>query len=123
MTQINQIISEEINKFVNNIILEKKSSKKTSKKSSKRTRKKGYKKNTDANLNTQDNANMSNFLDSDAINLSAIAQEIYPDHTPEGAQSQLRKKVKHIKSDSGSEYKIKDKEAEKINKVLSKFGL
>ena len=114
MKNINHVISEEIDKYIDNII--------TEKKASRRRRKKGYKKDTGANLNTQDNANMSHFLNSDAINLSAIAQEIYPDHTPEGAQSQLRKKVKHIKSDSGSEYKIKDKEAERINKVLSKFG-
>ena len=54
MKNINQVISEEIDKYIDNII--------TEKKASRRRRKKGYKKDTGANLNTQDNANMSHFL-------------------------------------------------------------
>jgi hypothetical protein len=59
-------------------------------------------------------------LDSDFINISAVAQEIYPDHTPEGAQSQLRKKVKGIENDNGSKYRLKKKEAYKIRRAIAK---
>lgn len=75
---------------------------------------------TNPNLNNQDSEDLINILDSPYVDLAAVAQDIYPDHTPEGAQSQLRKKVKGLKSDSGSTYKIKKKEAFKIRRALAK---
>ena len=74
---------------------------------------------TNPNLNAQDNEDLSNILDNPAIDLAAIAKKIYPDHTAQGAQSQLRKKVKGLRSDSGSKYKIKKKEAYKLRRILS----
>ena len=75
---------------------------------------------TNPNLNNQDSEDLIDILDSPYVDLAAVAQDIYPDHTPEGAQSQLRKKVKGLKSDSGSTYKIKKKEAFKIRRALAK---
>lgn len=75
---------------------------------------------TNPNLNAQDAEDISDILDSGYINIAAIAQDVYPDHTPEGAQSQLRKKIKGLTNDNGSPYKIKKKEAFKIRRSLAK---
>ena len=64
---------------------------------------------TNPNLTAQDAEDLSAILDSDYINLAAVAHDVYPDHTEEGAQSQLRKKVKGLTNDNGSKYKIKKK--------------
>ena len=63
---------------------------------------------------------MADILDSPFVDLAAVAKKVYPDHTPEGAQSQLRKKVKGLKNDNGSKYKIKKKEAFKIRRIIDK---
>lgn len=75
---------------------------------------------TNPNLNNQDAADLDTLIDSDLVNTAAVAHKLYPDHTPEGAQSQLRKKVKGIENDNGSKYKIKKKEADKIRKIIAK---
>jgi hypothetical protein len=75
---------------------------------------------TNPNLNNQDAEDLNSLIDSDYINTAAVAHELYPDHTPEGAQSQLRKKVKGLANDNGSKYKIKKKEAFKLRRILSK---
>lgn len=75
---------------------------------------------TNPNLTNQDAEDINKILDSDYINLAAVAQDVYPDHTRQGAQSQLRKKVKGLKSDSGSTYKLKKKEANKIRRAIAK---
>ena len=59
--------------------------------------------------------------DNDYINVAAVARELYPDHTPEGAQSQLRKKIKAVKNDNGSEYHLKQREASVIRRILNKI--
>lgn len=74
---------------------------------------------TNPNLNNQDAEDLNSILDSDFINVSAVAQKVYPDHTPQGAQSQLRKKIKGIENDNGSKYKLKKKEAFKIRRAIS----
>ena len=123
---IDKIINEEINSFLNeNGFFETKKKKAKEKKGPKETGKNAKKlknglrtdfnykldRETNPNLNNQDSEDLIDILD---------AQDIYPDHTPEGAQSQLRKKVKGLKSDSGSTYKIKKKEAFKIRRALAK---
>lgn len=75
---------------------------------------------TNPNLTNQDAEDLTKILDSDYINLAAVAHDVYPDHTKQGAQSQLRKKVKGLKSDSGSTYKLKKKEANKIRRAIAK---
>ena len=134
---LNRIISEEINRFLTEDIFGEEGKKKTSSKNKKKSadiKKKGKKltngrrgefdvktdRETNPNLNNQDAEDISSLLDSDYINLSAVAQDVYPDHTPEGAQSQLRKKVKHLKNDYGTPYKLKKKEANAILKAITK---
>ena len=75
---------------------------------------------TNPNLNNQDAKELADILDRPYVNVAAVAKDVYKDHTPEGAQSQLRKKVKGLKSDSGSTYKIKKKEANAIRRAISK---
>ena len=130
---IDKIITEEINNFINeDIFSEKKKSPKSHEehdivKKGKKLRN-GLRTDFDAkkervtnpNLNNQDAEDLNDILDSDFINLSAVAQELYPDHTKEGAQSQLRKKVKGIENDNGYRYKLKKKEAFKIRRAIAK---
>lgn len=73
------------------------------------------------NINSEDENEIRNTTDTDMLNIAALARKVYPDHTPEGAQSQLRKKIKGLKNDNGSEYHIKRKEAETVRKELSKL--
>lgn len=58
-------------------------------------------------------------LDNEYINLAAVARKLYPGHTKEGAQSQLRKKLKHLKSDSGSKYHLKKGEGSKLKSIIA----
>ena len=57
------------------------------------------------------------------INQAGIAYKMYPDLTPNGAQSKFRKKVKRLKTDSGNTYKFKEKEARRLNAILNKMGM
>lgn len=129
---INQIITEEINRYLNEDIFAEKA--KEPKKGPKDIVKKGKKlknglrtdynakreRETNPNLNNQDAEDLNDILDSDYIDVAALARDIYPDHTPEGAQSQLRKKIKGIENDTGSKYRLKKKEAYKIRRAIAK---
>lgn len=137
----NKLISEEINKFLNeDIIVEKKSSK--SKGGNKKRKKDDddairhgaikrsggrrgdfnvkLDKSTNPNLNNGDAEEIARALNNDVINVAGVARQLYPNLTPQGAQSKLRKKIKHVKSDSGSVYKLKKKEAFKARRIIDK---
>ena len=139
---IRHIIKEEIDR----VILEKKGKKSNKKGESGKTKKSSkdsgirknalkarngrrksfnYKKYNEENPNSNysDNGQLARFLKNPAINVAAIGKMVYPDHTPEGAQSQLRKKIEGEKSDSGKEYRFRNKEIHKINRVLNRLGL
>ena len=114
---IDKIIKEEINKYIYNIINEEeqKKSSKAKEQENRIARRDGK------NVSRSDEENMRNELvgDNDSIyNIAALARIVYPNHTPEGAQSQLRKKLKGEKNDYGSEYHLKDRELQKIRKEL-----
>lgn len=115
---LNSIITEEINKYLsNNIMLEKKD-KQVNNKYTKQQEK--AKQRDGRNVSSGDEAQIRHDVNNaDLINIAALAREVYPDHTPEGAQSQLRKKLKGLKNDNGSEYHIKQREAGAIRKALN----
>lgn len=142
---IDKIINEEINKYINESILTENGfmensfieTKKKKDKNNDEPRDIGKKakklrngrrgeydfkkeRETNPNLNAQDAEDLNAILDSDYINVAALAQDVYPDHTREGAQSQLRKKIKGLTNDNGSPYKLKKKEAFKIRRMLAK---
>lgn len=75
---------------------------------------------TNPNLNNADNEEIAQTLNNDVVNVAAVARQLYPKLTPEGAQSKLRKKIKHIKSDSGTQYRLKKKEAFKARRIIDK---
>lgn len=110
---------------------EKKSKKKSTKGKNALKKKNGRRRNIDYDelnsknplTNKSDNNNLSRIADNPVINLAAIARKVYPDHTPEGAQSQLRKKLKHEVSDSGKEYSLRKWEVWKLNRELDKLGI
>lgn len=138
---INKIISEEIDRFLTEDFGLAEKAKKTPKKKKKNKPKKekdilknGKKltngrrmdfnakqdRETNPNLNNQDSEDLASLVDSPYIDLAAVAQDVYPDHTPEGAQSQLRKKIKGLTNDNGSVYKLKKKEAFRLRRALAK---
>ena len=134
---IDRIINEEIDKYINESIISENSFEEAKKKKKKEERdvyKKGKKlrnglrtdfnakmdRETNPNLTAQDAEDLNSILDSDYINVAALAQDVYPDHTREGAQSQLRKKIKGLTNDNGSKYKLKKKEAFKIRRMLAR---
>ena len=146
---IDRIINEEVNKYINDCILlenefienafaeAKKKHSKAKKKKKDEPRDIGKKakklvngrrgeydfkkeRETNPNLNNQDAEDLSSLIDSDYINTAAVAHKWRPDLTPEGAQSELRKKVKGLPNDNGSKYKLKKKDAFKLRRILSK---
>ena len=97
--------------------------KKSKKKKSKSDAESNRIKNRDGNnIDVGDESQIRNNVTNDElINIAALARKVYPDHTPEGAQSQLRKKLKGLKNDNGSEYHLKSREASTIRKALNKI--
>lgn len=118
---IDRIITEEINRYITEstvrVINE---DKKTDNKFQKQSERE---KERDGNaINSEDEAEIRNMVDkSDLINVAALARKVFPDHTPEGAQSQLRKQLKGIKNDSGKEYHIKQRVGKEIRKQMQQL--
>lgn len=71
------------------------------------------------NADDLEQSSVKDFLKSGFINIKKVAEKLYPDHTPEGAQSQLRKKLEGEKSDSGSEYKLKRKDIRRLRQIIA----
>ena len=135
---ISSIINEEINRYLNEEILSEKKSNQDQKKNKEYDEdnvrhgaiklKGGHRGDFNAKLDRETNPNLSNAdaeviaraLDNDVVNVAAVARQLYPKLTPQGAQSKLRKKIKHEKSDSGSVYKLKKKEAFKARRIIDK---
>lgn len=128
---IDKIITEEINNFINSEILKENMPVEAKTKSGIRKNavklKNGLRTNFDAKLDKETNPNLNNgdaeeianALDNDVVNVAAVARQLYPKLTNQGAQSKLRKKIKHIKSDSGTPYTLKKKEAFKARRIIS----
>ena len=119
MKSINQIITETINNYVNNIIAEAEAEGNVYQQA--KDRAENHRRKMGNNLATSDEESLRDALDSDTINLAAVARKMYPEHTPEGAQSQLRKKIKGEKNDNGDEYHLKEREASIIRQELNKI--
>ena len=130
MKEINDIITETINSYLNsNILCEKEENK------NKRFRKKALKgkggtrkdldvedeKNYNQNVDDQEQSSVKDILSNGFVNIKKVAEKLYPDHTPEGAQSQLNKKLTGAKSDSGSTYKLKKKEVKRLRHIIATF--
>lgn len=71
------------------------------------------------NVDDQEQSSVENILKNGFVNIKKVAEKLYPDHTPEGAQSQLNKKLTHAKSDSGSIYKLKKKEVKRLRSIIA----
>ena len=73
------------------------------------------------NVDDQEQSSVKNLLTNGFINIKKVAEKLYPDHTPEGAQSQLNKKLRGDKSDSGSTYKLKTKEVKRLRHIIASY--
>lgn len=113
-----KIISEQIQKYINENIFDE---------ASKKHKHHGHHDDIQAKIKAREGENVSksdeerlrSLLQTDLFNIAAVAKRIYPDHTDEGAQSQLRKKILGEKSDSGSEYHLKQHELEAISNIIN----
>lgn len=72
-------------------------------------------------IDDMEQSELSGLLNNGFFNIAKIAQELYPDHTAEGAQSQLRKKLNGDIADSGKKYQLKTKEVKKLRAIMSKY--
>jgi len=62
-------------------------------------------------------------LKSDAVNLTAIARQLYPHlSSDESRESKLRKKVYHEVSDSGYVYKLTRAEVKKLKQIKNSYA-
>lgn len=132
MITFDKIISESINSYLSsNLIVEYNSKKDKEKKIRKKAIKgKGglrkdydvdYEKKYNQNVDDQEQSSVMDALDNGFVNVKKVAEKLYPDHTPEGAQSQLRKKLKGETSDSGSKYKLKKQEVKRLRHIIATF--
>lgn len=134
---IDEAVNRSIERFLNEDILPEKQGKKDKSEDKKDGSHKGVIKKTNGqrgdfdyenekksnpNVSAGDQESLAKVMKSGAVDLAYIAKMVYPDHTPEGAQSQLRKKIEGEYSDSGSKYKLKEKEAKALRKALNQLG-
>ena len=131
---LDKLISEEINKYINESFFEankkdSSSEKHNTLKSKKRDNKlnkveqsieKAHRRDGE-NVSRSDEEILRRLFATDYLNEAAIAREIYPDHTPEGAQSQLRKKLVGETNDNGTEYHLREREAAAIRQIINKI--
>ena len=135
MITIEEAVSRSIERFLNEDIFTEKNRKgvkhHTHKKGKKAIKKRNGQrgdydydnaKNNNPNVSKGDQEALAKVVKDDALNLAPIAQEVYPDHTKEGAQSQLRKKIEGELSDSGTKYKLNKKEAKRLRRALNQRG-
>ena len=118
---LNKLISEEINKYITESFFEKKEKKHSSSYNKYKEIQRRAKLRDGETISRSDEEILRALFDTNYFNEAAIAQEIYPDHTPEGAQSQLRKKLKGETNDNGSEYHLKEREASAIRTIINKI--
>ena len=72
-------------------------------------------------VDDQEQSSIEDMLTNGFINIKKVAEKLYPDHTPEGAQSQLNKKLRGDKSDSGSTYKLKSREVKRLRHIIASY--
>ena len=73
------------------------------------------------NVDDQEQSSVKDVLSNGFVNIKKVAEQLYPDHTPGGAQSQLNKKLTGAKSDSGSTYKLKKKEVKRLRHIIATY--
>ena len=74
------------------------------------------------NISKADADNIRSKLKQPGINLADVARAVYPHHTDQGGDSQLRKKVEQEKTDSGNTYKFNERELKAISKYLNNLN-
>lgn len=73
-------------------------------------------------ISANDEEKLRNILKSPYLNIKQFAVKCYPDHTEEGAQSQLNKEINGDKTDGGNEYHLKERTARIIRSCLSELA-
>lgn len=137
MNKIDNIITETIHSYINsNVITEKKDSDSGKKDDSGRAfRKKAIKgkgglrkdfdvkddKTYNKNVDDMEQSTIEDLLSSGFINRKKVAEKLYPGRPKNSAQSQLNKKLNGDISDSGSKYKLKEKEVKRLRNIIATY--
>jgi hypothetical protein len=130
MNRFQDIIKETIDSYLNSNLITEKEDKEDKRFKKKAIKKKGgMRKDLDVedertynqNVDDQEQSSVKDILSNGFVNIKKVAEKLYPDHTPEGAQSQLNKKLTGAKSDSGSTYKLKKKEVKRLRHIIATF--
>ena len=122
MKSIDSIIKETVNRYINENVFGENDDKTYNQKTDAQKKYEKSKIRDGNSVSSGDEDQIRHDVDgSGIVNVAALAREVYPNHTPEGAQSQLRKKLKGLTNDNGSEYHIKEREANIIQKVMDKI--
>ena len=119
MKSIDNIIKETVNRYINENVFGENDDKTYNQKTDAQKKYEKSKIRDGNSVSSGDEDQIRHDVDgSGIVNIAALARKVYPSHTPQGAQSQLRKKLKGLTNDNGSEYHIKEREAELIQKEL-----
>ena len=122
MKSIDSIIKETVNRYINENVFGENDDKTYNQKTDAQKKYEKSKIRDGNSVSSGDEDQIRHDVDgSGIVNIAALARKVYPSHTPQGAQSQLRKKLKGLTNDNGSEYHIKEREANIIQKVMDKI--
>ena len=122
MKSIDNIIKETVNRYINENVFGENDDKTYNQKTDAQKKYEKSKIRDGNSVSSGDEDQIRHDVDgSGIVNIAALARKVYPSHTPQGAQSQLRKKLKGLNNDNGSEYHIKEREANIIQKVMDKI--
>ena len=122
MKSIDNIIKETVNRYINENVFGENDDKTYNQKTDAQKKYEKSKIRDGNSVSSGDEDQIRHDVDgSGIVNIAALARKVYPGHTPQGAQSQLRKKLKGLTNDNGSEYHIKEREANIIQKVMDKI--
>jgi hypothetical protein len=127
MTNISRIISETIQSYLSDNLVTESGKKNIRKKALKK--KGGLRGDLDVVSYERDNqkadeqeaSEVEDWLKSNAINITAVADKLYPKLEPDSRGSKLNKKIYHKKSDSGYTYRLTRPEVMKIKQIKSSF--
>lgn len=73
-------------------------------------------------ISASDEDSLRRIMQSPFLDIKQFALKCYPDHTPEGAQSQLNKEINGDTTDGGSEYHLKERTAAILRKCLNNLA-
>lgn len=122
MKSIDNIIKETVNRYINENVFGENDDKTYNQKTDAQKKYEKSKIRDGNSVSSGDEDQIRHDVDgSGIVNIAALARKVYPSHTPQGAQSQLRKKLVGDTNDNGTEYHLREREAAAIRQIINKI--